>query len=127
VHETEWSFKLVDAIARGKEGVVQELLHDTTVYTTKDLEKFPAARDLPSIVKVLGGNIVKSSLPYGKTRTKNVLILGTQDDPQAVEVERLGYKLYDKDVIILGALRGQIESESLEFQISVRVKEEEVD
>jgi hypothetical protein len=127
VHETEWAFKLVDATARGKEGLVQELLHDTTVHTTKDFDRFPAARDLPSIVKALGGNIVRSSLPYGKSRTKHVLILGTQEDSQAIEVQRIGHKLFDKDLIILGALRGKIDTESSEFEIGVRVKIEELD
>lgn len=126
-HETESGFKLVDAIARGKEGVVQEFLHNTTVHTTKDLDRFPATRDLPSIVKVLGGNIVKSSLPNGVPRTKNVLVLGTREDSQAVEVQEVGHKLYDKDLIILGAFRGKIDTESSEFQIGVRVKEEETD
>lgn len=123
-HEAEWGTKLVDATARGKEGVVQTLLHNTTIHTTKDLDKGVIARDLPSIVKALGGSIVKGSLPSASSRTKNMLILGTPQDPQAVEVHRMGYKLFDKDLIILGALRGKIDTESPEFEVGVPVKEE---
>ena len=126
-HESEWGFTLVDAITRGKERIVQELLRDTTVYTTKDFERFPAAAELPYIVKALGGNIVTSSLPSDKSRAQNCLILGTREDSQAVEVQRLGHTLFDKDLIILGALRGKIDTENPEFEIGVPVKEEESD
>jgi hypothetical protein len=126
-HEAEWGFTLVDAITRGKERIVQELLRDATVYTTKDFERFPAAAELPSIVKALGGNVVTSSLPSEKSRAQNCLILGTREDSQAVDVQRLGHKLFDKDLIILGALRGRIDTENPEFEIGVPVKEEESD
>ena len=127
VHESEWGFTLVDAITRGKEGIVQELLQDITVHTTKDFERFPAAEQLPSVVKALGGKYISSSLPLGMSSTQNCLILGIRQDSQAVEVQQIGHKLFDKDLIILGAFRGKIDTETPEFEIGVPVKEEESD
>ena len=41
---------------------------------------------------------------------------------QAVEVQRMGHKLFDKDLITLGALRGRIDIDTPEFDIGVPVR-----
>jgi hypothetical protein len=68
-HEAEWGSTLKDAIERAKQGIVQELLHDTTVYTTKDLEDYKF--DLTAIVKALGATSFAVSLraSYGRRRS----------------------------------------------------------
>jgi hypothetical protein len=53
------------------------------------------------------------------------LLLGATRDAQALEALRMGHKLFDKDLIILAALRGKIDTGSDEFEIDVPVKEED--
>ena len=124
-HKADWGTTLAEAINRGKEGVLQQLLQDTTVYTTRSLDNDTRSRDLSPIVKSLGGNIIKGSLPSTKSRTRKYFLLGTKGDLQAAEAQRMGHKLFDKDLLILGALRGKIDTDSPEFLIDVPVKEDE--
>lgn len=53
------------------------------------------------------------------------MLLRTTGDAQALEARRMGHMLFDKDLIILGALRGNIDTGSDEFEIDILVKEED--
>jgi hypothetical protein len=71
-HEAEWGTTPKDerCYRTWEEGIVQVLLYETTVFTTKDLEDYKF--DLTAIVKALGGNIVRGHLPsskYGRQRS----------------------------------------------------------
>lgn len=130
--EQEWGFNLEQAITRGKEGLTY-LLAGTTVFFTKQLETDLGSldRELSQIAKTLGAEAVKHRLPavkdIGKYKETELLIIGAPHDPQGAHVGRLGQKLFNKDILTMGALRGEIDRESGEFIIETPVKTEETD
>ncbi|KAJ4557247.1 hypothetical protein HRR78_000914 [Exophiala dermatitidis] len=130
--EQQWSFNLKQALARGKQGLTC-LLAGTTVCFTKQLKTDLGSldRELSQIATILGAEAVKHRLPALKDKDKHdeneLLIIGVPDDPQGAHVGRLGHKLYNKDILTMGALRGQIEREFSEFILEVPVKAEDED
>ncbi|KAL2408304.1 hypothetical protein ABEF93_001082 [Exophiala dermatitidis] len=130
--EQQWSFNLKQALARGKQGLTC-LLAGTTVCFTKQLKTDLGSLDraLSQIATILGAEAVKHRLPALKDKDKHdeneLLIIGVPDDPQGAHVGRLGHKLYNKDILTMGALRGQIEREFSEFILEVPVKAEDED
>lgn len=54
----------------------------------------------------------------------HVVVLGDEDDFDAVNVGKLGYPLYRKDLLIMAVLRGKLELDSEEFELEISVKEE---
>ncbi|KAG9787260.1 hypothetical protein KCU88_g2126, partial [Aureobasidium melanogenum] len=130
--EQQWSFNLKQALARGKQGLTC-LLAGTTVCFTKQLKTDLGSldRELSQIATILGAEAVKHRLPALKDKDKHdeneLLFIGVPNDPQGAHVGRLGHKLYNKDILTMGALRGQIEREFSEFILEVPVKAEDED
>lgn len=130
--EQEWGISLEDAIARGKHGLTH-LLSGVTVFFTKRLRSDLAKleRDFSQIATRLGAESVKRQLPSLKDSDKpaasEVLVVGVRDDPQGALVGRLGYTLFNKDILVMAALRGRLERDNEEFRMDVPVKEEEED
>jgi len=54
----------------------------------------------------------------------HAVVLGDEDDFDAVNVGKLGYPLYRKDLLTMAVLRGKLELDSAEFELEIPVKEE---
>ncbi|KAL2403961.1 hypothetical protein ABEF95_004601 [Exophiala dermatitidis] len=128
--EQQWDFNLKQALARGKQGLTC-LLAGTTVCFTKQLKTDLGSldRELSQIATILGAEAVKHRLPALKDKDKlsenELLIIGVPNDPQRAHVGRLGHKLFNKDILTMAALRGQIETACSEFILEVPVKAED--
>ncbi len=123
--EGEWGFKLCEAINRGKQrGGMTGLLGGIDVYFTHGLKSLLAHnfRDFTAVATCLGADTVKNGLPNGKER-KEVLILGTADDPQTLQASRTGHEVWSKDLLVMGALRGTIQRIDA-FNIAKPMKQE---
>lgn len=123
--EREWKFKLDEAIARGrKRGALTGLLTGTNVHFTRGLKSLLAHnfRDFTKVATCLGADAVKTGLPNGKEE-KDILILGTTDDPQTLRASHSGYEVWSKDLLVMGALRGSIQRVD-EFIVAKPMKEE---
>jgi hypothetical protein len=109
--EREWGFKLHEAIARGRlRGGLSGLLNGLDVYFTQGLKSLLGDnfRDFGTVATCLGADAVRNGLPNGKEK-KAFLILGTADDPQTLRASRMGHKVWSKDLLVMGALRGMIQ------------------
>ncbi|EXJ77248.1 hypothetical protein A1O3_10406 [Capronia epimyces CBS 606.96] len=128
--EQQWGFNLGQAIDRGKRGLTH-LLAGTTVFFTKQLKRELGSldREISQIATILGAEAVKHRLPAlknkGQYKEKELLIIGAPQDPQGAHAGRLGQKLFSKDILTMGALRGEIDRESSESILEVPVKDEE--
>ena len=123
--EGEWKFKLDEAIARGRmQGSLTRLLTGTDVYLLQDLKAVLANnfRDFRTVATCLGADAVRNGLPNGRGE-KEVLILGTADDPQTLQASRRGYEVWSKDLLVMGALRGAIQRTD-EFIVARPMKDE---
>jgi hypothetical protein len=77
-------------------------------------------RDFAAIATCLGADAVRNGLPNGKEE-KEVLILGTADDPQPLQASQIGLEVWSKDLLVMAALRGLIERTD-EFNIAKPMK-----
>ena len=127
--ERQWDFNLKNALRRGKAGLTH-LLSGTTVFLTKQLriELGNLVREISQIATILGADAVKHRLPALKDKDSFIeaktLIIGVPGDPYGAYIGRLGHTLFNKDVLIMAALRGQVERGSAEFRIEVSIKDE---
>ncbi|KIX94571.1 uncharacterized protein Z520_09617 [Fonsecaea multimorphosa CBS 102226] len=127
--ERQWDFNLKDALSRGKTGLTH-LLSGTTVFLTKQLRNDLGnlEREISQIATILGADAVKHRLPAlkdkGKFSEEKTLIIGIPGDPQGAHIGRLGHTLFNKDILIMAALRGQVERQSADFRIEVPIKDE---
>lgn len=127
--ERQWKFNLKEAIGRGKQGLTH-LLSGTTVILTKQLriDLGNLAREISEIATILGADAVKSRVPALKDRSKytekKLLIIGVRGDPLGAHVGRLGHKLYNRDILTMAALRGEVEWNCEDFVIDVPIKDE---
>ncbi|OQU99816.1 BRCA1 C Terminu BRCT domain-containing protein [Cladophialophora immunda] len=127
--ERQWAFNLKDALNRGKTGLT-DLLSGTTVFLTKQLrtDLGNLEREISQIATILGADAVKHRLPAIKDKAKfseaKTLIIGIPGDPQGAHVGRLGHTLFNKDILIMAALRGRVERGSADFRIEVPIKDE---
>ncbi|EXJ83115.1 hypothetical protein A1O1_06734 [Capronia coronata CBS 617.96] len=131
--EREWGFGLEQAIAQGKQGLTHLLAGTTVIFTRQlktDLGK-SLERELSQVATILGAEAVKHRLPAlkdkGNYQGNELLIIGAPHDPQGAHVGRLGHKLFSKDILTMGALRGEIDRDSGEFSLEVPLKAEESD
>jgi hypothetical protein len=124
-HEREWDFNLKAAIARGKSGL-SDLLDATSVYFTRQLEIDLGTnfKDFHRIAEILGADDRGVDLPTETSTGERIVIIGVEDDPQAPIVRGLGLKLHQKDLLVMGALRGQVDLESDDFVIEAPIKSE---
>jgi hypothetical protein len=123
--EREWGFKLRDATARGKlQGHLTSLLSGVIVHFTHGVKALLGQnfRDFKTVAVCMGADTVRNGLPNGK-EGKDVLILGTPNEPQTLEASRMGFEVWSKDLLVMGALRGEI-LRTGEFAIAKPMKEE---
>lgn len=126
--EGEWKFKLEEAVARGKmRGAMTNLLAGTAVYFLQGLKSLLANnfRDFTKVATCLGADAVRHGLPKGKEgkEEREILILGIVDDAQTIQASEMGYEVWSKDLLVMGALRGHIERTD-EFNIAKPMKHE---
>ncbi|KAK4947537.1 hypothetical protein LTR10_013482 [Elasticomyces elasticus] len=128
--EQLWNFDLKAALQRGKAGLTH-LLSGTTVILTKQVrtDLGNLEREISQIATMLGADAVKNRLPALKDKAKytenDLLIIGTPNDPQGALIGRLGQKLFNKDILTMAVLRGDVERESPEFLLEIPIKDEE--
>jgi hypothetical protein len=125
-----WRCDLKEAVERGKNGLTR-LLDGTTVYFTQDLRQQLGIleREMAQIATMLGADSVERRLPALKNKDNlhptSILIIGVPRDRQGAHIGRLGQPLFNKDILPMAALRGQVERNSPEFLIETPVKDEE--
>jgi len=125
--ERSWQFNLIAAIKRGRDptGKLRKLLDDWKVYVTTQLHRrldnnWDNFRD---VALKMGARNVYVRLPTNKGMN-HALVLGDEDDFDAVNVVKLGYPLYKKDLLTMAVLRGKLDLDSAEFELDVPVKDE---
>ena len=121
--EADWGFTLDEAIGRGKRGL--KVLEDQTIAFTSSVKKELGKSgfdELKEIVKYAGG--VSSALPK-KTpeETSSTLVIATHDSPEVAQLQKLGWRVYVRDIISLSILRGKLDLESDEFLLTEQKKE----
>lgn len=121
--EADWGFTLEEAIHRGKRGL--KVLEDQTIVFTSSVKKELGKSgfdELKEIVKYAGG--VSSALPK-KTleETPSTVVVATHDSPEVAQLQKLGWRVYVRDIISLSILRGKLDLESDEFLITEQKKE----
>jgi hypothetical protein len=124
-HEREWGFDLKAAIVRGRSGL-GSLLGATPFYFTRQLKIDLGAnfKDFCKIAEVLGAKDMGINLPRNGSTGEMVVVIGVDNDPQAPILRGLGVRLHQKDLLVMGVLRGRIDLESNDFVIEAPIKSE---
>ena len=124
-HEREWGFDLRAAVERGRQGL-SDLLDATHLYFTRQLEIDLGGnfKDFCKIAKMLGADSMGVTLPTEINTEETTIVIGVDNDPQAPNVRALGLVLYQRDLLVMGVLRGVIDLESEEFKLEVPVETE---
>lgn len=121
--EAEWGISLEQAIYRGKKGL--KVLQDYAVHFTPSVKKELGKNgfdELKEIAKCAGAKSVVSSLPKkSPDETPSTVVVVATDDKnnnnEVAELQKLGWKVYVKDIISLSVLRGKLDLESDEFLV----------
>ena len=123
--ETEWGISLDQAIYRGKTGV--KVLQDHTVHFTPSVKKELGKNqfdELKDIVKCAGATGVSTALPKkSPEETSSAIMVATYDGVEVAELQKLGWRVYVKDIVSMSVLRGKLDLESDEFLVKERKKE----
>lgn len=123
--EADWGISLDEAIYRGKQGL--RVLQDQTILFTpsakKDLGK-NGFDELKEIVKCAGAKF-SSALPKKSPEetSSSTVVVATHEDTEGATLQKLGWRVYVKDIISLSILRGKLDLESDEFLIKEQRKE----
>ncbi|CAD6583145.1 MAG: hypothetical protein ASARMPREDX12_001186 [Alectoria sarmentosa] len=123
--EADWGISLDEAIYRGKQGL--RVLQDQTILFTpsakKDLGK-NGFEELKEIVKCAGAKF-SSALPKKSPEetSSSTVVVATHEDTEGATLQKLGWRVYVKDIISLSILRGKLDVESDEFLIKEERKE----
>ena len=123
--EADWGTSLDEAIYRGKQGL--RVLQDQTILFTpsakKDLGK-NGFDELKEIVKCAGAKF-SSALPKKSPEetSSSTVVVATHEDTEGATLQKLGWRIYVKDIISLSILRGKLDLESDEFLIKEQRKE----
>lgn len=126
--EKEWGVALPAALNRRRcEGAdLEKLFKGYKVYLTRQLQdQLARTNNLDGFLEIatcMGASSVIRRLPLKDGLNK--IVLGVAGDFDAVAVGKLGLCLYDKDLLVMSALRGRREDDKEEFKIEVPVKEE---
>ena len=116
--EGEWGISLDQAIYRGKEGlkVLQNQIILFTPSAKKELGK-NGFDELKDIAKTAGAKDVSSKLPKTtpEETSSSTIVVAKQGSPEVAELQKLGWRVYVKDIISLSILRGKLDLESDEF------------
>jgi len=131
VREQEWKFSLEDAVRRGQEADsgLSKLCERWNIYMTPQLQQKlgDLKQDFQQIASALGATRIHMRLPAShaaERRSSRILVLGHDDDCDAVSVGRLGYGLYEKGVLTMAALRGRLDVNTDEFKLEIPIKQE---
>lgn len=126
--EREWKFSLIDAVRRGQNANsgLSKIFESWNIYMTPQLQQKlgDLKQDFQRVASALGANRIYMRLPTGKGKSTRVLVLGDNNDWDAMKVGQLGYGLYSKDVLTMAALRGHHGVDTDEFKLKTLVKSE---
>ena len=118
--EGDWGISLDQAIYRGKEGlkVLQNQIILFTPSAKKELGK-NGFDELKGIVKSAGAKDVSSTLPKTapEETSSSTITVAKEGSTEVAELQKLGWRVYVKDIISLSILRGKLDLESDEFLI----------
>lgn len=127
--EREWGFCLAEAVKRNRNLIREnsKLLKGWNVYITPQLQKklSDLLNDFREIASAMGAEKVYMRIPSVKARTSQVLVLGDDNDLDAIAVGNLGHILYTKDILTSAALRCELEIDSNEFKLEFPIKMED--
>lgn len=124
--DTSWN--LAEAIDRGRKRTTARLLESWTVYLSEQLTKELGAsrvKEQKQIANAMGAKFY-SRLPTKNARPKR-LILGSRDDAYAGTVESSGHAFFQREMLTMVALRGELDMASDEFKIQPKIKVEDSD
>ncbi|KAF8467325.1 hypothetical protein BDZ91DRAFT_848548 [Kalaharituber pfeilii] len=130
-HESEWSFSLEDAIARGKSGMISKLLAGyDTIYITPTLLSQLKISDQEAgfidILKAAGANKVVKRAPRGTKeeelgKNKKGLVFGGEKEKErdlVTWVEENGWGVFRPEMLTMSVLRGKLEVDQEEFKLT---------
>ena len=124
--EGDWGISLDQAIYRGKEGL--KVLQNQTILFTPSAKKELGKKgfdELREIVKSAGAKDVSSALPKTapEETSSSTIVVAKQGSTEVAELQKLGWRVYVKDMISLSILRGKLDLESDEFLIEGQKEE----
>ena len=124
--EGDWGISLDQAIYRGKEGL--KVLQNQTILFTPSAKKELGKTgfdELKEIAITAGAKDVSSTLPKKapEETSSSTIIVAKQGSTEVAELQKLGWRVYVKDLISLSILRGKLDLESDEFLINGQKEE----
>lgn len=109
--ERSWKFNLTAAVKRGRSpsGKLRKLLEARKVYVTTQLHKKLDSNwdSFKDVALNMGAKNVYERLPTNMGMN-HVVVLGDEDDFDTVNVGKLGYPLYRKDLLTMAVLLGKL-------------------
>lgn len=119
--EEEWGTTLVDAIARGKEGLKPFIDWSFCFTPAIKTELGKGFADIKTICLEAGAKSIQATLPRkGPQEPCRTIMIATGNDKDTGSLHEKGWKTYSKDIITLSALRGSLQLESEEFEIQAK-------
>ncbi len=127
--ERKWKFNLTAAVQRCRDAdsKIRQLIVDYKVYVTPQLYRKKLSGiwdDFKAIADSIGAKSVHARLPADVARNSKTLVLGDENDVDALKVGKLGCCLYKNDLLTMAVLRGELEVDSGEFELEIPIKEE---
>ena len=124
--ESDRGISLDQAIYRGKEGlkVLQNQIILFTPSAKKELGK-NGFDELREIAKCAGAKDVSSAVPKRtpEETSSSTIVVAKEGGPEVAELQKLGWRVYVKDIISLNILRGKLDLESDELLIKEQKEE----
>ena len=118
--EADWGISLEQAIFRGKKGL--KILQDYTIHFTPSAKKELGKNgfdEVKEIVGCAGAKSVSSTLPKKVPEdVPSTIVVAKPDGKEVADLQKLGWRVYVKDIISLSVLRGKLDLESDEFLIN---------
>lgn len=121
--EREWKFSIAGAVALSKEA---KLLDEFHVFMTHQVQKELGGLlgEFETVIRTMGASQVSKRLPSKMSPPSRTIVIASSQDPEATKAGAMGHGIYSKDLIIMAALRGELELGSDEFMLEIPVKPE---
>lgn len=127
--EREWKFNLTNAVARNqeiKQENIPKLLDSCSIFLTNQVQQElgELLEEFRTVVQAMGAKQVSKRLPTKMAAPLTSIVIASVNDPEATKVGAMNHRIYNKDVVIMAALRGKLELDSDEFMLEIPVKQE---
>lgn len=108
--EKEWGFTLEKVW-----GIAQTPFKGYSIYFTPTLRKtYTNFREMERVCTTVGAEVISKRA----SKNENVIVLATEDDPDAKKLMEDGETCYHKDLVTTSILRGEINLDGDEFRIA---------